>query len=340
MTDKVDQLDEQSLSSYLEAHIEGFEGPLQAQKFDEGQSNPTFLLLAKSGKYVLRRKPPGVLLPSAHAVDREFRVIRALADTDVPVPTVYHLCEDDAVIGSAFYVMSFVPGKVYSDQALPDMNNDDRRAMTQELIRVLAQIHSVDVEAVGLSDYGKAGNYFERQVNRWTKQYRAAETETVPAMEKLMSWLSDNMPADAGQISLIHGDYRLGNVMFEADGTRMLAVVDWELSTLGNPLADLAYLCMYDIGMVDLSNDERTALGLPSEAEVVQLYCDLRGLPGIDNWHFYSAFSHFRLASISQGVYKRALDGNASQKNAIEAGEGVKLLAQKALQIIDEAGAG
>ncbi|WOJ95980.1 phosphotransferase [Congregibacter brevis] len=340
MVDKVEQLNELMLSQYLQANIEGFEGPLTTQKFDEGQSNPTFLLRAKSGKYVLRRKPPGVLLPSAHAVDREFRVIRALENTDVPVPKVYHLCEDTAVIGSAFYVMSFVPGKVYSDQTLPDKNNDDRRAMNQEIIRVLAEIHSVDVDTAGLSDYGKAGNYFERQVSRWTKQYRAAETENVPAMEKLMSWLSDNMPADAGQVSLIHGDYRLGNVMFEADGTQMLAVVDWELSTLGNPLADLAYFCMYDIGMVELTDSERAELGLPSEAELVQLYCDLRGLPSIDNWHFYSAFSHFRLASISQGVYKRALDGNASQKNAIEAGEGVKLLAQKALQIIDEAGAG
>ena len=214
---------------------------MEVEKFDEGQSNPTFLLRTGSGKYVLRRKPPGVLLQSAHAVDREYRVIHSLADTDVPVPMAYHLCEDDAVIGSAFYVMSFEPGKVYSVQALPEIDsNEIRRAMNEALVRVLAAIHSVDCFSVGLGDYGKAGSYFERQINRWTKQYRAAETDTVEAMEKLISWFPDNIPSDDSQVSLIHGDYRLGNVMFEADSSRVVAVLDWELSTLGNPLADLA----------------------------------------------------------------------------------------------------
>ncbi len=240
----VDQLDTKALDKYLAGQIKDFAGLHSAEKFAGGQSNPTFLLTADSGNYVLRRKPSGRLLKSAHAVDREFRVISALADTDVPVAKAYHLCEDDNVIGSMFYIMGFVEGRIFWDPALPDIKVSDRTAMYDEMNRVLAALHSVDIDAVGLSDFGKPGNYFERQVARWTTQYLAAETETIEPMDTLMRWLPEHMPADDGQVALVHGDYRLDNMIFHPTEPRILAIVDWELSTLGHPFADLAYQCM------------------------------------------------------------------------------------------------
>jgi len=337
----VDQLDIAKLGRYLHAHIEGFDGLQAAEKFPGGQSNPTFLLTADSGKYVLRRKPPGKLLKSAHAVDREFRVITALADTDVPVASGYHLCEDDDVIGSMFYVMGYVDGQIFWNPALPDLANAERSAIYDEMNRVLAALHAVDVDAVGLDDYGKPGNYFERQVGRWSKQYLAAETEAIEPMDELMRWLPEHMPDDDGQVALVHGDYRLDNMIFDLTETRILAIVDWELSTLGHPFADLAYQCMQwrlpntgiSKGLADI---DRAAIGIPTEAEYVETYCRRTGRAGISNWTFCLAFSFFRLASIVQGVLKRALDGNASNTQAMQIGKMTRPLAQAAIDLIDE----
>lgn len=240
----VSQLDVVKLASYLEANIEGFKGPISADKFPGGQSNPTFKISAESGVYVLRRQPPGKLLKSAHAVDREYRVLAALADTDVPVAKVYHLCEDRDIIGSMFYVMEFCDGNVHWDAQLPEVDNATRGKMYDEMNRVLAALHSVDLKAAGLEDYGKPGNYFARQLDRWTKQYRASEMDKIEEMDQLIDWLENNQPEDDGRVSLVHGDYRLDNVMFDQDNQNIIAVLDWELSTLGHPYADLAYQCM------------------------------------------------------------------------------------------------
>ena len=336
----VDQLDTATLGPYLDAHIEGFDGLQSTEKFAGGQSNPTFLLRADSGQYVLRRKPPGELLKSAHAVDREFRVITALGDSDVPVAHGYHLCEDDDVIGSMFYVMSFVDGRIFWDPTLPDLSNEDRTSVYDAMNRILAALHGVDFNAVGLGDYGKPGNYFERQVGRWTKQYLAAETETIAPMDELMRWLPENMPADDGQVALVHGDYRLDNMIFHLTEPRILAIVDWELSTLGHPYADLAYQCMQwrlpNVGISrGLADIDRDALGIPSESEYVASYCRRTGRDGISNWTFCLAFSFFRLASIVQGVLKRSLDGNASNTSAGQLGKMTRPLAQYAIDLID-----
>ena len=339
MTERaVEQLDVGVVGEYLEGVIDGFKGLKEAKKFADGQSNPTLLLTADSGKYVLRRQPPGDLLPSAHQVDREYRVIAALADTDVPVPRAYHLCEDRSIIGSKFYVMSFEDGRILWEPALPELpSNADRAAFYDEMNRVLAALHSVDVEAVGLSDFGRPGSYFERQTNRWVKQYRASETEKIEAMDALIDWLAENMPADDGVVSLIHGDYRLDNMIFHKTENRVIAVLDWELSTLGHPLADLAYQCMQlrlpggEGQLRGLMGVDRAAIGIPSEEEYVAAYCRRRGLSGVPNWGFYLAFSAFRLAAIVQGVYKRGLDGNASSEKAMQFGKIVPVLSQIAL---------
>lgn len=343
MSSNAHNLDLNRLESYLKDHIEGFEGPLTAKKFAGGQSNPTFLLSANSGKYVLRRKPSGQLLKSAHAVDREYAVIQALAQTQVPVARPFCLCEDDNVIGSMFYVMSYEEGRIFWDPALPKLEQNERTELFDELIRVLANIHNVDVDKVGLSNYGKPDSYFERQLGRWNKQYRASETEHLPAMEKLMDWLKDNMPADDGQRSLIHGDYRLDNIIFHPTESRALAVLDWELSTLGHPLADLAYFCMClrlppQGNIKGLAGLDREALGIPEESQIIARYCELRGIDNIDNWVFYLAFSFFRLAAIAQGVLKRALDGNASNENALQAGKMAGVLAELAVTMIEKEG--
>ncbi|NYT64402.1 phosphotransferase [Alcaligenaceae bacterium] len=341
MTTDINTLDTEKLAAYLETCIQGFQGPLLAEKFAGGQSNPTFLLKAQSGQYVLRRQPPGVLLKGAHAVDREFRVLDALKNTGVPVAHAYLLCEDPDVIGSMFYVMSFEQGRIFWNPALPELSSAQRVPVYNELIRVMATLHDVDVHAVGLGDYGRAGNYFERQVGMWTKQYRASETEHNPAMETLITWLTVNMPADDGQLSMVHGDYRIDNLMFHPDEARVLAVLDWELSTLGHPLADLAYFCMClrlpsSTYIPGLAGTNRQELGIPTEDEIITQYCALRGLDGIDNWSFYLAFSFFRLAAIAQGVLKRALDGNASSDQAVQVGEMAGPLARLAVELIEQ----
>ena len=245
MSQQNNDLDLPLLTQHLEQYVAGFKGPITATKFPGGQSNPTFKLEAQSGVYVLRRQPAGKLLKSAHAVDREFRVLNALQNTDVPVPKVYYLCEDPQVIGSMFYIMEFSEGHIYWSAALPEISsNETRAAMYGEMSRVLAALHSVDIDAIGLSDYGRPGNYFERQYSRWTKQYYAAELEKIPAMDALIEWLDHNLPEDDGKVSLTHGDYRLDNMMFAPDNSKVVAVLDWELSTLGHPYADLAYQCM------------------------------------------------------------------------------------------------
>ena len=340
----VDTLDEALLASYLEANVEEFKGPLTANKFAGGQSNPTFKIDAASGSYVLRRQPPGKLLKSAHAVDREYRVLAALADTDVPVARVYHLCEDPEVIGSMFYIMEFCDGNVHWASSLEDVSSNQQRAkMYDEMSRVMAAIHSVDLEKVGLSDYGRPGNYFQRQYDRWSAQYKASELKPIPEMNQVIEWLGNNIPEDDGKVSLVHGDYRLDNLMFSADNERVIAVLDWELSTLGHPYADLAYQCM---GMrlpsgngpgasSGLLGVDTQALGIPSEQDYIDSYCQRMGIDKLDNWNFYLAFSFFRLAAIAQGVAKRAADGNASSKAAGGIATMVQPIAANALAIIN-----
>lgn len=341
----VDTLDEALLASYLEANIEEFKGPLTASKFAGGQSNPTFKIDAASGSYVLRRQPPGKLLKSAHAVDREYRVLAALADTDVPVAKVYHLCEDPEVIGSMFYIMEFCDGNVHWASSLDDISSNQLRAkMYDEMSRVMAAIHSVDLEKVGLSDYGRPGNYFQRQFDRWSAQYKASELKPIPEMDQVIEWLGQNIPEDDGRVSLVHGDYRLDNLMFSSDNQQVIAVLDWELSTLGHPFADLAYQCMgmrlpsgngpgASSGLLGIDIGE---LGIPSEKEYIASYCQRMGIERLDNWNFYLAFSFFRLAAIAQGVAKRAADGNASSKAAGGIATMVQPIATNALAIINE----
>jgi aminoglycoside phosphotransferase (APT) family kinase protein len=325
MSSDIRQLDDARLAAWLEAHVAGFRGPLKSRKFSGGQSNPTYLVEAASGRYVLRRKPPGQLLRSAHAVDREFRVLQALHGGPVPVAEPLALCRDDSVIGSMFYLMSHVEGRIFWDPALPELAAEQRRAIFDETIRVLAAIHDVDLERAGLADFGRPGNYFERQTIRWTEQYHAAETRPLPAMEYLIDWLPAHLPPEDGRVSLIHGDYRLDNLIFDLAEARVRAVLDWELATLGHPLADLAYFCM----CLRLPRGERLKglaglplgdLGIPDEAELVAAYCRLRDLPPVSGWNFYLAFSLFRLAAICQGVLKRALDGNAASEHALATG--------------------
>lgn len=334
-------LDVSRLETWLRDHVPPFEGPLLAEKFAGGQSNPTFKLTAGSNQYVLRRKPPGELLKSAHAVDREFRVISALYDTDVPVAKPIALCDDDSVIGSMFYVMEFLDGRVFWDPALPEVSDEDRAAIYDEMNRVLAAMHSVDVNAVGLGDYGKPGNYFERQLSRWTTQYRASETETIEDMERLIAWLEANMPEDDGRVSLVHGDFRLDNLMFHPTEPRVIAILDWELSTLGNPVADVAYQLMAwqlprDSGGINgLEGVDRPSLHIPSDEEYLRKYCERTGRDEISNWNFYLVFCFFRIAAILQGVKKRALQGNASSTEALARGEQVGQLAAYGARLID-----
>ena len=340
---EVETLDLEKLTAYLESHVEGFKGPMTVEKFAGGQSNPTFKVEAQSGLYVLRRQPPGKLLKSAHAVDREYRVLNALKDSDVPVAKVFHLCQDRDVIGSMFYLMEYCDGRIFWRAALSEIdNNNDRRAMYDEMNKTLAALHSVDIDACGLTDYGKPGNYFQRQLARWSSQYRASETQKIEPMEQLISWLEDNQPADDGRVSLVHGDFRLDNMMFHPTKPQVIAVLDWELSTLGHPFADLAYQCMQlrmpqGLGSIDgLKGIDRASLGIPSEQEYVAQYCQRMGLEKIDNWTFCLAFSYFRLAAIVQGVVKRAADGNASNKQAGQLADFVAPLALMALEVIEQ----
>ena len=334
-------LDIESLSQYMARTVPAFEGSLSAEKFPGGQSNPTFKLTAGGKHYVLRRKPPGELLKSAHAVDREFRVISALQDTAVPVPKTYALCEDDSVIGSMFYIMEYKEGRILWDPMLPEAaDNAERSAIYDAMNQTMAALHNVDVDAVGLSDYGRPGNYFERQLGRWSKQYRASETQPIEAMETLMSWLAARMPEDDGTVSLVHGDYRLDNMMFHPTEPQVIALLDWELSTLGHPLADLANQCMAwmlprEGRIMGLAGVDRASLGIPTDEEYIARYCERTGRDGIDNWNFYLVFSLFRLAAILQGIVKRAQIGTASSAEADSEGDAVVQLASLAVTLTD-----
>ena len=334
------QLPDDALADYLSRHLHGFRGPLVSRKFKGGQSNPTYRLQAASGDYVLRRKPPGELLGSAHAVDREFRVLQALHGGTVPVAEPLHLCADESVIGSMFYVMAYVDGTVNWDPALPERTPAERAAAYDAVLRTLAAIHAIGPEAVGLADFGKPGNYFARQTARWSEQYRASETRTVPAMDVLSARLPARCPADDGVSALVHGDFRIDNLMFAPDLSRVLAVVDWELSTLGHPLADLGYFCMAlrlprNPALPGLAGVERAALGIPDEPALLARYGELSGRAPPEDWPFVLAFSFFRLAAIAQGVAKRVEQGNASSAQAEQAGRMVDLLAALGLEALN-----
>ena len=336
-------IDIEALSNYLAAHLEGFKGPLNVEIFKGGQSNPTYKLLTPTTHYVMRAKPGPVakLLPSAHAVEREFKVMRGLRETDVPVPAMFCLCEDESVIGRAFYVMEFVEGRVLWDQSLPGMTPAERSALYDEMNCVIAALHKVKFSECGLADYGKPGNYFERQIGRWSRQYQASITRPIAEMDSLMQWLPANIPAgarDAGMVSIVHGDFRLDNLLFHPDQPRVLAVLDWELSTLGHPLADFSYHCMAwhippgtfrGIGGLDVAS-----LGIPTEAEYIARYCERTGLTTPEalkaDWNFYLAYNLFRLAAILQGIAKRVEAGTASSAQAVSSAAGAPVLAKMA----------
>ncbi len=337
------RFDEAALAAYMRDRVDGFAGPLEVRQFAGGESNPTFLLRDGRRDYVLRKKPPGKLLPSAHAVDREYRVMTALADTDVPVPKTYGLCEDDGVIGTAFFLMEKVEGRVLRDPLLSELaSNEERAAYYEDFMRVLAALHRVDVDAHGLGDYGRKGGYIERQIARWTKQYVAAQTEDIPEMDRLIEWLPKNLPAD-DSVAIAHGDYRPENTITRADAPKIAAVVDWELSTIGHPLCDLAYCCMGYYGQGGggqpaFHGQDLKALGLPEEQEMIDMYCRFSDRDGIDDWYFYIAFSLFRAASIVQGVYKRGLDGNASSSRALEFKEVCRIRSEVAWGLVEAHG--
>ncbi|HSV53489.1 MAG TPA: phosphotransferase family protein [Burkholderiaceae bacterium] len=338
------------LSAWLEKNLEGFSGPLTVEMFKGGQSNPTYKLVTPRQSYVMRAKPGPVakLLPSAHAVEREFAVMRGLHGTDVPVPRMHCLCEDESVIGRAFYVMEFMQGRVLWDQALPEMDQAGRGAMYDEMNRVIAALHTVKFAERGLASYGKPGNYFDRQIGRWSKQYLASITQPIPEMDKLMAWLPAHMPAsarDETKVSIVHGDYRLDNLMFDTSAPRVIAVLDWELSTLGHPLADFSYHCMAwniphgsfrGIGGLDLA-----ALGIPSEDEYIHRYCERTGLATPDalkaDWNFYLAYNMFRIAAILQGIAKRVEAGTASSAQAASSGASARPMAELAWQFAQQA---
>ncbi len=331
------RFDEAALGAYLAKHLDGFSGPLRVSQFDAGQSNPTFLLESESACYVLRKKPPGELLPKAHMVEREYRVMASLASTAVPVPRVLHLCEDSTIIGTPFFVMEFLEGRVFSDATLPEAKSEDRALLHEAMVATLAALHEVDYDALGLGDFGKPGNYFERQVSRWTRQYKAAQTDNIPSMDRLIAWLPNNAPVN-DSTSLVHGDYRMDNVIFHPFEPRIIGVLDWELSTLGHPLADLAYYCQtyhVDTHHARLASLAGTASGIPTEAETIASYCRHTGRTEIADWPYYMAFSMFRLAGIAQGVYKRGLDGNASSPRALEMGKKVAVLSETAWALVE-----
>ncbi len=329
------QFDVGALDSYLRAHVDGYAGPLTVEQFKGGQSNPTFKLTTPSRSYVMRAKPgPAArLLRSAHAIEREYRVLSALAGTEVPVARVYCLCEDESVIGRAFYVMEFVDGRVLWEQSLPGMTSRERHAIYDEMNRVIAALHTIDPGAIGLGDYGRPGNYFVRQIARWTKQYQASETEKIDEMDRLIEWLPQHVPPDE-ETAIVHGDYRLDNLIFDRERPRILAVLDWELSTLGHPLADFSYHCMgYHIApdqFRGIAGLDLAALGIPDERQYIAMYCRRTGRSEIGNWDFYMAYNCFRLAAIVQGIMKRAVDGTAASAQALEAGRRARPLAKLA----------
>ena len=346
MTADPNQLNKDVLAPYLTDHVNGFGDLLEIEKFSGGQSNPTYKLTTSTKSFVLRAKPAGDLLKSAHQVDREYRVMNALKGSDVPVPKMLHLAtEEDSPIGRMFFVMDFLDGRIFWDPALselPKEHNQERAEIYDAMNASLAALHDVDVEKSGLSDFGKPGDYFARQLSRWTQQYHASEVDRLETMHQLIDWLEQNLPADDGNVTLVHGDYRLDNMVFTKDTTDVLGILDWELSTLGHPYADLAYQCMQwrlpNAGSFrGLAGVDRVSLGIPTEEEYVAKYCERRNIAQIENWPFYVAFSFFRLAAILQGVYKRSLDGNASNPEKAKLyGAAVPVLSTMAMQMINE----
>jgi aminoglycoside phosphotransferase (APT) family kinase protein len=334
-------LDEAALVAWLEANVEGFIGPFELTKFPSGQSNPTYRIQAASGDYVLRRKPFGPLLASAHAVDREFRLISALHPLGFPVPRPLALCSDPEVIGAIFYVMELARGRPYANGALPEFDPPTRRRMYEQLVDTLADLHQIDPVAAELGDFGKPGNYFERQVMRWTRQYRDSETDYLPEMERLISFLPETLP-EQSRSAIVHGDYRIDNVTFDGDGA-LTAVLDWELATLGDPLADFSYLAMQWVmpadGGASLGGLDLGAVGIPTLEEIVARYSARSGVPVTGKLDWYFAYNLFRLAGIVQGIKKRVIDGTASHANAQELAERVPMLAQAAWSYAVKAGA-
>jgi len=330
------------LEEYLRPHIGGLRGPLRIEKFSGGQSNPTYrIVTADADRYVLRKRPAGELLSSAHAVDREFRVTQSLQRTGFPVARPLLYCGDESVIGTAFYVMDFIDGRVLRDQTLPGLSRQDRAAVWDELNRLIAGLHAIDYQAVGLADYGKTGNYLARQVNRWTKQYRATETGRIEAMDRLIEWLPENIPA-GDETSIVHGDFRLENLILHPTEPRAIAVLDWELSTLGHPLADLAYFALSWHLPPDLFGGLKgldvQSLGIPTEREFLDAYCRRTARSDIDaaTWNYCIAYNLFRVAAIAQGITKRALDGNASNTKAMEVGRTARPVAELAWALVQE----
>jgi aminoglycoside phosphotransferase (APT) family kinase protein len=330
-----------ALQAWLTDNMSGFSGPLAVEQFKGGQSNPTYKLITPARSYVMRTKPGPLakLLPSAHAIEREFRVMDALALSGVPVARMHVLCEDESIIGRAFYVMEYVEGRVFWEQSLPGQTVDERGAVYDEMNRVLAALHNVDVRSVGLGDFGRPGNYFGRQIGRWGKQYQASVTEPIPEMDRLMAWLPENMPAsalDESQVAIVHGDYRLDNLIFHPHEPRIIAVLDWELSTVGHPLADFSYHCMswhIEPGVFrGIAGLDHEALGIPCEREYVRRYCERTGRGSADDlladWNFYLAYNLFRLAAITQGIAKRVLDGTAASAQARSTGAATRTLAE------------
>ena len=334
-------IDEASLGAWLEANVEGFSGPYTLTKFPSGQSNPTYKISATSGEYVLRRKPFGQLLPSAHAVDREYRLLSALYPLEFPVPEPLALCDDPDVIGAIFYVMELAKGRPYADGALPDFDPATRHRMYAQLVDTLADLHTIDPVAADLGDFGKPGNYFERQVMRWTRQYRDSETDYIPEMERLIAFLPETLP-EQSRTAIVHGDYRIDNVVFDGDGT-LTAVLDWELATLGDPLADFSYLAMQWVmpadGGAGLAGLDLPTLGIPTLDEVVKRYSERSGVPVVNKLDWYFAYNLFRLAGIVQGIKKRVLDGTASHAQAAEMGKRVPMLASAAWNFAQRCGA-
>jgi aminoglycoside phosphotransferase (APT) family kinase protein len=338
----IDQLiDEASLGGWLAANVEGFSGPFTLAKFPSGQSNPTYKITAASGEYVLRRKPFGELLASAHAVDREYRLLSALYPLEFPVPEPLALCADPDVIGAIFYIMELAKGRPYADGALPDFDPSTRRNMYEQLVDTLADLHTIDPVAADLADFGKPGNYFERQVMRWTRQYRDSQTDYIPEMERLIAFLPESLPQQS-RTSIVHGDYRIDNVVFDGDGT-LTAVLDWELATLGDPLADFSYLAMQWMmpadGGAGLAGLDLTALGIPTLDEIARRYAERSGVPVADQLDWYFAYNLFRLAGIVQGIKKRVIDGTASHAQAAEMAKRVPMLASSAWSFAQRAGA-
>lgn len=337
--------DEQRLDEWLHAHVAGYQGPLTLRQFDGGQSNPTYLLQTPRAKYVLRRKPPGVLMKSAHAVDREYRVLCALHTHDFPVPEPLAFCDDASVVGTLFYVMTFVPGRIFWDCSMPDLSREERAALFDSVNATLARLHRFDPARIGLDDFGRSGNYFGRQISRWSQQYEASKDADIAEMDKLIAWLPGAVPADDGLSTLIHGDYSFHNVLIDPTHPKVVAVVDWELSTLGHPLGDLTYHMMdwYRPAGVDLrgtlQGQDLRALGIPTFDEYVARYCERTGFKIDGNLAFYRAFNLFRVAAILQGVAQRLRDGNAAASNAQEVATRIRPLALAAWREALEAGA-